>query len=162
MSSEIAWEIDFKPHLVGNFRNIPTIGYREPYFPNKEYVPHYNLPVVVSSHIDIFNAKFNTIDNSKDETHLLTALAFFHNKFLNEIHPFADGNGRVCRIIMGAILMKNNCPPIFVKITSDKDRFDYIHKIVDCEKEKSEAPLTEFLANGMSEYLEEKLLKYSA
>lgn len=158
MSSEISWEKDFKPHLVGNYRNLPTIGYRQPFFPNKEYVPHFNLEIVMASYIDMFNAKFEKIDNSNDETHLITAIAFFHNIFLNKIHPFADGNGRVCRILMGTILMKNNCPPIFVKITSDEDRFDYINKIVDCEKEESDKPLVQFLADGMSEYLEEKVL----
>ena len=82
----------------------------------------------MASYIDMFNAKFEKIDNSNDETHLITTIAFFHNIFLNKIHPFADGNGRVCRILMGTILMRNNCPPIFVKITSDEDKFDYINQ----------------------------------
>ncbi|MBL6447807.1 Fic family protein [Fulvivirga sp. 29W222] len=157
MNSELSWEVDFKPHLVGNFRNVPTIGYREPFFPNKEYVPHYNLDIVMASYLEIFRTKFEAIDNSKDDSHLITALVYFHNKFLNEIHPFADGNGRVCRIIMGTILMKNDCPPIFVKITSDEDRFEYISRIVECETSKSDMPLIEFLATGMANYLEEKV-----
>lgn len=157
MSSELAWEVDFKPHLVGKYRNIPTVGYREPFFENKEYVPHYNLDMVMASYMDLFVGKFDNIDNSKDDTHLITALSYFHNLFLNKIHSFADGNGRVCRIIMGTILMKNNCPPIFIKITSEEDRFEYISKIVDCEKSKSDTPLTKLLANGMSDYLEERL-----
>ncbi|EIJ40815.1 hypothetical protein JoomaDRAFT_3887 [Galbibacter orientalis DSM 19592] len=156
MSSELSWEVDFKKHLVGNYRNLPTIGYREPFFPNKEYAPHYNLDVIMSSYIGMFNTRFNSIDNSDSKTHLITTLAYFHNKFLNEIHPFADGNGRVCRIIMGTILMKNNCPPVFVKITSEEDRFEYVNKIVDCENKNSDEPLIEFLSNGMSEYLEER------
>lgn len=155
MSSELAWEVDFKPHLVGEYRNVPIIGYREPFFKNKEYVPHYNLDMVMSSYIDMFTGRFENINNSKNESHLITVLAYFHNKFLNKIHPFADGNGRVCRIIMGTILMKNNCPPIFVKITSEENRSEYISKIIDCEKIKSDVPLIELLSNGMSEYLEE-------
>ncbi|EDP96851.1 Fic family protein [Kordia algicida OT-1] len=157
MGSELAWEIDFNPHLVGEYRNIPTIGYREPFFANKEYAPHYNLDVIMSSYIDIFNAKFQNIDNTTNEHHLITVVSYFHNQFLNEIHPFADGNGRVCRIIIGTVLMKNNCPPIFKKITSDKDTFEYISKIVACENENSNIPLVEFLANGMSDYLEERI-----
>lgn len=157
MSSEISWDVNFKPHLVGNYRNIPTIGYRRPFFDNKEYVPHYNLEVVMSTYIDIFNRKFETIDNSSNETHLITSISFFHNKFLNKIHPFADGNGRGCRIIMGTFLMKNNCPPIFTEITTDQHRFEYISKIVECEKSNSDIPLIEFLANGMSNYLDSKL-----
>ncbi|HUH73965.1 MAG TPA: Fic family protein [Chitinophagales bacterium] len=94
-----------------------------------------------------------------NKTHLITALAYFHNKFLNEIHPFADGNGRVCRLIMGTILMKNNCPPVFVEITSEKNRLEYVKKIIECEDKKSDEPLIEYLANGMSDYLENRLLK---
>lgn len=157
MGSELAWEVDFKPHLVGEYRNIPTVGYRQPFFENKEYVPHYNLDMVMSSYMDIFSWKLEDINNSKKETHLITRLAYFHNKFLNEIHPFADGNGRVCRIIMGTILMKNNCPPIFIKIISNEDRLEYISKIVECEKSKTDFPLIELLANGMSEYLESRV-----
>lgn len=157
MSDEIAWEVDFKPHLVGQYGNIPTVGYREPLYRNKEYVPHFNLDMAVSSYLDVFNGKFNRIDNSKDETHILTVLAFFHNIFLNKLHPFADGNGRVCRMIMGTMLMKYNCPPIFVRITSDEDRIEYISRIIKCEEENSDIPLIEFLAIGMSDYMHERL-----
>jgi Fic family protein len=157
MSSELAWEVDFKPHLVGEYRNIPTVGYREPFFENKEYVPHYNLEMVMSTYINMFIDRFEHIDNSKDETHLITRLSYFHNKFLNKIHPFADGNGRVCRIIMGTVLMKNSCPPIFVKIKSDEDRLEYISKIVDCEISQSDVPLIRLLAEGMSDYLEGRI-----
>lgn len=69
----------------------------------------------MSSYIDIFKNRLNDINNLLEDKHLLTQISYFHNKFLNEIHPFADGNGRVCRIIIGAILMQNNCPPIFPK-----------------------------------------------
>ena len=157
MQNESSWETEFKKHLVGEYRNIPTIGNREPFFRNKEYVPHFNIEVAMASHMEIFNQKIDTINNNDNNTHILTVLAHFHNVFLNEIHPFADGNGRVCRIIMGTILMKNNCPPIFVKITSEEDRFDYISKIVECENSKTNKPLIDFLAIGMAEYMESKL-----
>ena len=156
MSDEMAWEVDFKPHLVGEFRNIPTIGFREPAFPNKEYVPHYNVEMAIESHLGMFINKFEKVDNENNETHLITALSYFHNIFLNKIHPFADGNGRVGRIIMGTMLMKNDCPPIFVMITSDEDRYGYISAIIACEKQDSDLPLIEFLANGMTDYLEKK------
>jgi len=156
MSDERLWEVDFKPHLVGEYRNIPAVGYREPEFPNKEYVPHYNIEMSMESYLGIFNNKFEQIDSETSETHLITIIAFFHNIFLNKIHPFADGNGRVARIIMGTMLMKHNCPPIFVMITSDEDRYKYISTIIECEKRKNDLPLIEFLAKGMTEYLNKK------
>lgn len=113
MDNPYAWEATYKIELVGNYRNIPTIGLRKPFFDNKEYAPHYNLNIIMASYMGIFQNRFNDIDNSIYEKHLLTRITYFHNIFLNEIHPFADGNGRVCRIVIGAILMKNDCPPIF-------------------------------------------------
>jgi len=153
MSSPYAWETDFKPELVGNYRNIPTVGSRQPHFEDKEYSPHFNLEVVMSSYVDMFNNQLNDIDNTIKEKHLLTRIAYFHNKFLNEIHPFADGNGRVCRIIIGAILMLNNCPPIFPKIITPEQQVEYITLIINCEQKKNDDELVEYFAKGMTEYL---------
>jgi Fic family protein len=111
------------------------------------------LEVVLPSHVDIFNNKFLNIDNSTYDTHLLTIIAYFHNKFLNYLHPFADGNGRVCRIIMGAVLMSNNCPPIFPQITDQNKQMEYITKIVDCEINNTDDILIQYFAKGMTEYL---------
>jgi len=159
MGNELSWNGDFKPELVGNYRNYQVIGYRMPFFPNREYNPHYNLEIIMASHLEFFQRAFNRVDNSSDETHLITALAYFHNKFLNDIHPFADGNGRVCRIIMGTIMMKAGCPPVFAQILDNSDMEKYINTIIQCEDENSDEPFVKFLANGMSDYLEQKSAK---
>jgi hypothetical protein len=153
MNNPLAWESEFKPDLVGNYRNIPTIGSREPFFENKEYAPHYNLNIIMSSYIDIFNSRFNDIDNENEEKHILTRIAYFHNRFLNEIHPFADGNGRVCRIIIGALLMKHDLPPIFPEIINQEQQVEYISTIVKCEQNNSDELLIEYFAKGMTKYL---------
>ncbi len=153
MASPLAWETDFKPELVGNYRNIPTVGSRQPFFENKDYSAHYNLEISMASYVNLFNIRLDDIDNSISEKHLLTRISYFHNKFLNEIHPFADGNGRVCRILIGAVLMANNCPPIFPKITSQEEQIEYITTIVQCETDQSDTPLIEYLAKGMTNYL---------
>lgn len=157
MDSPLAWETDFKPELVGNYRNVPTVGSRQPFFEDKEYSAHYNLNFIMTTHLAMVNSRLDAIDNSTAEKHLLTRIAYFHNRFLNEIHPFADGNGRVCRIIIGAVLMVNNCPPIFPKITSQAEQIEYISTIVQCESEKTDTPLVEYLAKGMTAYLLSRL-----
>lgn len=153
MNNPLAWETEFKPELVGNYRNIPTVGSREPFFENKEYAPHYNLEIIMASYIDLFNSRITHIDNENTEKHLLTRIAYFHNKFLNDIHPFADGNGRVCRIIVGAILMKNNCAPIFPEIITQEEQIEYISTIVECEQNKNDELLVKYFAKGMTKYL---------
>lgn len=157
MNSQFAWDGEYKAELVGQYRNFPTIGSRLPFFENKQYAPHYNLEIIMASYIDIFKDRFDDINNLHTEKHIITRIAYFHNKFLNEIHPFADGNGRVCRIIIGAILMKNNCPPIFPKILDQESQLEYISTIIECEKMNSDNPLITYLAKGMSEYMTEKI-----
>lgn len=157
MDSPLAWETDFKPELIGNYRNVPTVGSRQPFFDDKEYAPHFNLEVIMATYVNMFNNRIDDIDNSLYEKHLLTRIAYFHNRFLNEIHPFADGNGRVCRIIIGAVLMINNCPPIFPEITNQEEQIEYISTIVQCEQEKDDRLLIEYFAKGMTQYLQRRI-----
>lgn len=48
----------------------------------------------------------------------LKIVAYFHCWF-ESIHPFADGNGRVGRLLINYILLKNDLPPI---VLYDRDR----------------------------------------
>lgn len=51
--------------------------------------------------------------NSVDDGDILTRASYFHLVFEN-IHPFADGNGRVGRVLMNYFLMLNNYPPAVI------------------------------------------------
>jgi Fic family protein len=63
---------------------------------------------------------------STESEKVLIAASYFHAKFEN-IHPFADGNGRTGRILMNYFLMLNNHPPLTVY---DEDRTSY-YKALD-------------------------------
>lgn len=158
MPNELSWEGDFGKGHVGEYRNYAVVDRREPYYNNKEYVPHYNLEISMASHIELFQTQFAAINNSQEETHLITALAYFHNKFLNLIHPFADGNGRTAQIIMGTLMMKNDCPPVFAQILTSDEMFGYIHTLIECEKENPDVAFAAFLANGMSGYMAARIV----
>ncbi|MEN9612599.1 MAG: hypothetical protein RLZZ628_3413 [Bacteroidota bacterium] len=59
---------------------------------------------------------------SRDKTiHPVVIAALFHHRFV-AIHPFADGNGRMARILMNLILMQQRHLPVIVP---QKDRNDY-------------------------------------
>ena len=75
------------------------------------------------------------------EDKVLTAAAYFHAKFEN-IHPFADGNGRTGRIVMNYLLVINNHPPIIIH---EEDKKDYYDALEAWDREQNLKTLTNFL-----------------
>ena len=59
---------------------------------------------------------------NKRKLHPIELAAIAHIKFI-EVHPFGDGNGRVARLIINLILMKNGYPPLNIKV---KDTIPYV------------------------------------
>ena len=72
---------------------------------------------------------------------LLRAAAYFHLKFEN-IHPFADGNGRTGRITMNYFLVLNNHPPITIH---QEDRKEYYAALEAWDERQELAPMEDFL-----------------
>lgn len=58
-------------------------------------------------------------ETSKTKTPVELA-AEFHYKFVC-IHPFDDGNGRIARLLMNYILLKNGLPPVIIKSVDKKN-----------------------------------------
>jgi len=59
--------------------------------------------------------------NNKYPGILLAAVV--HNQFEN-IHPFADGNGRVGRILLNNILLKSNLPPLNIDLKNQREYYE--------------------------------------
>ena len=71
----------------------------------------------------------------------LTAAAYFHAKFEN-IHPFADGNGRTGRLAMNYLLVLHGHPPIVIH---EEDRKDYYEALAAWDRRQDLEPLRSFL-----------------
>ena len=71
----------------------------------------------------------------------LIAAAYFHAKFEN-IHPFADGNGRTGRLLMNYLLVLHNHPPIVIH---EEDRRAYFEALVSWDSVQDLEPLIAFL-----------------
>ena len=71
----------------------------------------------------------------------LKAGAYFHARFEN-IHPFADGNGRVGRMLLNYWLLLNNYPPIIIY---EEERRTYYDALLAYDEREELDPLTEFL-----------------
>jgi len=83
----------------------------------------------------------NDLQTPIPDNKAIVAAAFFHAKFEN-IHPFADGNGRTGRILMNYILLLHNHPPITIH---EEDRETY-YKALDAWHDNTDLkPLVSFL-----------------
>jgi Fic family protein len=79
--------------------------------------------------------------NVYDGSGALKATAYFHVRFEN-IHPFADGNGRVGRTLMNFWLMTHNEPPLIIY---EEDRKQYYAALESYDTNEEIAPMETFL-----------------
>jgi Fic family protein len=130
-------------HFAGEFRKpgeeVVVMG--------REGVVHEGAPQ--SRVIPLLNDLIKGYNQNKSRYPALLLAAVVHNQFEN-IHPFRDGNGRVGRLLLNNILIKNNLPPVNIEL---KNRFEYYRTLQEYEKRKNIRPTIEFL---LKEYKETK------
>ncbi len=73
--------------------------------------------------------------------------ATIHSKF-EQIHPFSDGNGRIGRLILNAMLLKENLPPAVIK---QKERQKYYTSLNKAQLKEKFEPLEDFILNSILE-----------
>lgn len=93
--------------------------------------------------------------NTNDTEDIIKIATYFHNKFEN-IHAFADGNGRVGRTLTNYILMINNMPPLIVY---DEDKKYYYAALEKYDKEDDIKSMIEFFKYEMEKTWEKTLEK---
>ncbi len=90
--------------FAGKFRNVEVV-IRD----SIGNVVHQGAPS--NKIIPLLNELIIWYRNHKNKYNPLLLAAVVHNQFEN-IHPFQDGNGRVGRLLLNNILIKNNLPPV--------------------------------------------------
>ena|SRR3989344_250573 len=88
-------------------------------------------------------------DKNKEKYPGFILAAVIHNQFEN-IHPFADGNGRIGRILLNNILLRHNLPPININL---KNRAEYYASLQAFQKEHNLKPTIDLF---LKEYRELK------
>ena len=83
----------------------------------------------------------------------LTAAAYFHAKFEN-IHPFADGNGRTGRLVMNYLLLLNGHPPIIIH---EEDRKGYYAALEAWDERQELDPLIRYLQEQTAKTWEKQI-----
>jgi len=73
--------------------------------------------------------------------------ALFHAKF-EQIHPFSDGNGRIGRLLMNAMLLKANIAPAIIRQEQKRLYYTYLYK---AQTKDDHSQLEDFLYDAVME-----------
>jgi len=92
---------------------------------------------------------------NKNKFKPLVLSAIIHNQF-EHIHPFQDGNGRVGRLLLNFILLKNKYPPINISL---EDRAEYYQTLQEYHKNQTLAPSMRFLVKQYKKTLRQVTTK---
>lgn len=106
---------------VGNYKEYPN-SVRLANGEIFEYASPTDTPIQMNELIDWYRSEENGL-------HPVTLAGMFHYKFVR-IHPFDDGNGRVSRLLMNYVLLKNGFPPVIIK---SADKANYLKALHDAD-----------------------------
>ena len=109
--------------IVGS--NVPTAN-------------HVKVPYLMEALVSNINKKV------KD---LIRQTAVIHSKF-EQIHPFSDGNGRIGRLILNAMLLKENLPPAVIKQKEKQKYYTFLNK---AQLKEEFIPLEDFILDSVLE-----------
>jgi len=121
-------------NFAGKLRNIEVV-IRNP----QGEILHRGVPV---SKLRIsLNDMIQWYKENKNKFKPLILAAIIHNQF-EYIHPFQDGNGRVGRLLLNFILLKNKYPPINITL---EDRAEYYRTLQEYQNRHDLKPTAKFL-----------------
>jgi hypothetical protein len=120
-----------EPWQLSGYRNGPV------YIRNSRHIPlpHATLP-------DVMDALFTLIEN---EPEAAVRALLGHHLFVF-IHPYFDGNGRLGRFLMNALLASGGYPWTIIR---NKQRQAYLQALETASTEKNIKPLIQFIAQEM-------------
>ena len=132
-------------------------GERPGEFKKHDYVTGKNevgsYPNEVEGDIRELVTEINEIEINEDNCFMVAA--YFHARFEN-IHPFADGNGRVGRTLLNYLNMINNIPPVIVY---DEDKKYYYECLEKYDTDDDISSLEEFFEYEMERTWQRELLE---
>lgn len=130
-------------------RLIRVGDYKE--FPNNVLLPNgeiFHFATVVDTPI-LMKELLDWYHEEENHIHPVTLAAMLHYKFV-KIHPFDDGNGRVARLLMNYVMLRNGLPPVIIR-TSDKQNYLRALHLADLENYE---PFINYIAKALQWSLE--------
>lgn len=119
-----------------------------------EYMPPEKVKDGLRSLIEETNTALNINLETDPEKHPLKIIADFHYRFLNELHPFTDGNGRIARILTNLLLLQHNLP---IVVIHENDKEDYHLAFMEAENDPEKSAMTSFFIKKLKESVAERI-----
>lgn len=134
--------------FAGEFRNIEVVIRNA-----SGEVIHRGTPVKnLKKELDEFIVWY---EQNKHSFKPLVLAAIVHNQF-EDIHPFQDGNGRVGRLLLNFILLKNGYPPVNIML---RDRAEYYAVLKEYQGNDKLRPTLHFLIKQYKKTLKQVTTK---
>jgi Fic family protein len=103
-----------------------------------EYASPMDTPIKMQELIDWYRKE------EEDKVHPVKLAAMLHYNFVR-IHPFDDGNGRIARLLLNYVLLRNNLPPVIIKSV---DKANYLRALNRADVGDTEA-FVEYIAEQL-------------
>lgn len=98
----------------------------------KSYMSYLKVPMKLQAFCDELNRRRRAIDST--DIAAIYDLSFWAHFELVTIHPWADGNGRTCRLLMNLLQMEYGVLP--TKVLKE-DKAEYIQALIDTRAEEN-------------------------
>lgn len=162
------WNLRNQPDIIINERDILSINsiILENIIENRGKYRKHHVQILGS---DVQLANPNSIDalmkdfdnwleqaQKNKNIHPLEIASKAHYKLV-KIHPFEDGNGRTSRLLMNAVLIKYNFPPIIIEIN---ERNQYLTALQKTDASNDLAIFDDFIYKKMDKILNNYIAKY--
>jgi len=103
-----------------------------------------NLPT--ANHMSVRKLVGEVLTRAIEKTNDIVSLsAEAHAKF-EQIHPFSDGNGRIGRLLMNAVLLKENIAPAIIRQEQKQLYYTYLYK---AQTKEDYSQLEDFLCEAI-------------
>ena len=124
----------------------------------KSYLAWQKVPDRLQKFCDWMNEERKKID-SKTDMQKIYELSFEAHYRLASIHPWADGNGRMSRLLMNMIQYEFLLIPSIVK---KENRTEYIQSLAESQEKEDSKGFLDFMLNHHIENLEKQIQEYKA